>query len=123
MGSNPDMKDLHLFQWEHDPTNHQETSVVLITMIISTYKWWVFLGKLALCGAPFWHSGAKKVVGERGLRLSGGERQRLSFARALLRAPETESGVNGDDGVKHGEGGAKMLIKRLNAVISGIHMD
>lgn len=30
------------------------------------------------------------VVGERGLRLSGGERQRLSFARALLRAPETE---------------------------------
>eukprot|EP00434_Breviolum_minutum_P000040 symbB.v1.2.000034.t3/scaffold12.1/size699752/14 len=30
------------------------------------------------------------VVGERGLRLSGGERQRLSFARALLRAPDTE---------------------------------
>ena len=51
---------------------------------------------------PQWHSGAKKVVGERGLRLSGGERQRLSFARALLRAPETESGFNGDDGVKAG---------------------
>ncbi|CAE7529051.1 abcB5, partial [Symbiodinium sp. CCMP2456] len=32
----------------------------------------------------------QSVVGERGLRLSGGERQRLSFARALLRAPQTE---------------------------------
>ncbi|CAK9072057.1 unnamed protein product [Durusdinium trenchii] len=32
----------------------------------------------------------QSVVGERGLRLSGGERQRLSFARALLRAPDTE---------------------------------
>ena len=116
MGSNPDMKDLHLFQWEHDPTNHQETSVWLLPWsfrpVNDEFSW----ENLPFV-EPQWHSGAKKVVGERGLRLSGGERQRLSFARALLRAPETESGFNGDDGVKAG------LRCWLNAVISGIHMD
>ena len=52
---------------------------------------WIFMDFLKT--HPFVEplGGPKKVVGERGLRLSGGERQRLSFARALLRAPETES--------------------------------
>lgn len=33
-------------------------------------------------------SGAKTIVGERGVRLSGGERQRIAIARALYRNPE-----------------------------------
>ena len=52
-----------------------------------------------------------QVVGERGLRLSGGERQRLSFARALLRAPETDAIRGWMVGGGGAQGGPKVLME------------
>lgn len=81
---------------------------LIATMIISTYKWWVFLGKLALCGAP---------VAQWSQKGRGWARFTPLWWRAAALVLRTGLAEGTWDGERvqwgwRGQGGAKMLIKR-----------